>query len=157
MSSFAEVAGYFVSPFLWAGAWLAVKITIISMAVGLALGLGLALLRMSPSRLLSLPAWFYIWVVRGTPQLLQLVFIFDALPAIGLKFDSFTTAVIGFSLNQAAFSPKCCGAASCRSIPSKASPQAPSAWAGSSPSGGSFSRRRCVRSYRPSPTIRSAC
>ncbi len=104
MSSFAEVAGYFVSPFLWAGAWLAVKITVVSMAVGLALGLGLALLRMSPSRLLNLPAWFYIWIVRGTPQLLQLVFIFDALPAIGLKFDSFTTAVIGFSLNQAAFS-----------------------------------------------------
>ena len=104
MSSFAEVAGYFVSPFLWAGAWLAVKITVVSMAVGLTLGLGLALARMSPSRLLNGPAWFYIWVVRGTPQLLQLVFIFDALPAIGLKFDSFTTAVIGFSLNQAAFS-----------------------------------------------------
>jgi polar amino acid transport system permease protein len=104
MSSLAEVAGYFVSPFLWAGAWLAVKITVISMALGLVLGLGLALLRMSPSRLFNLPAWIYIWVVRGTPQLLQLVFIFDALPAIGLKFDSFTTAVIGFSLNQAAFS-----------------------------------------------------
>jgi polar amino acid transport system permease protein len=86
------------------GAWLAVKITVVSMALGLVLGLGLALLRMSPSRLFNLPAWIYIWVVRGTPQLLQLVFIFDALPAIGLKFDSFTTAVIGFSLNQAAFS-----------------------------------------------------
>ena len=43
MSSFAEVAGYFVSPFLWAGAWLAVKITVISMVLGFALGLGLAL------------------------------------------------------------------------------------------------------------------
>ncbi|MEO0764169.1 MAG: amino acid ABC transporter permease, partial [Pseudomonadota bacterium] len=49
-------------------------------------------------------AWFYIWVMRGTPQLLQLVFIFDALPFIGIRLDSFTTAVIGFSLNQAAFS-----------------------------------------------------
>jgi polar amino acid transport system permease protein len=37
-------------------------------------------------------------------QLLQLVFIYDALPLIGLKFDSFTTAVIGFALNEAAFS-----------------------------------------------------
>jgi polar amino acid transport system permease protein len=43
-------------------------------------------------------------MVRGTPQLLQLVFIYDALPLIGLKFDSFTTAVVGFALNEAAFS-----------------------------------------------------
>jgi polar amino acid transport system permease protein len=49
-------------------------------------------------------SWFYIWFVRGTPQLLQLVFIFDVLPHIGLRFDSFATAVIGFALNEAAFS-----------------------------------------------------
>ena len=41
--------------------------------------------------------------MRGTPLLLQLVFVFDALPRIGIKFDSFTTAVIGFALNEAAF------------------------------------------------------
>jgi len=104
MNALSEVAGYFVSPFLWEGAFLAVKITVISMAVGLVLGLGLALARLSSLRVLNVGAWLYIWVVRGTPQLLQLVFIFDALPAIGLKFDSFMTAVIGFSLNQAAFS-----------------------------------------------------
>jgi polar amino acid transport system permease protein len=104
MNALAQVAGYFASPYLWQGALLAVKITVIAMAVGLVLGLGLALARLSHSRVLSMTAWVYIWVVRGTPQLLQLVFIFDALPAIGLKFDSFLTAVIGFSLNQAAFS-----------------------------------------------------
>ena len=49
-------------------------------------------------------AWFYIWFVRGTPLLLQLVFIFDVLPSIGLTFSTFTTAVLGFSLNEAAFS-----------------------------------------------------
>ena len=42
--------------------------------------------------------------MRGTPQLLQLVFIFDALPAMGIRLDSFTTAVVGFALNEAAFS-----------------------------------------------------
>jgi polar amino acid transport system permease protein len=98
-----EVLSYFTSDFLWAGAVLAIQITAVSMTIGLALGLVLALMRISEIRALSLAAWFYIWVVRGTPLLLQLVFVFDALPLIGLKFGSFTTAVIGFSLNQAAF------------------------------------------------------
>jgi len=61
-------------------------------------------MRLSRSKGLSGAAWGYIWFVRGTPQLLQLVFIFDALPLIGLRFDEFTTAVIGFAFNHAAFS-----------------------------------------------------
>lgn len=47
--------------------------------------------------------WFYIWFMRGTPLILQLVFLYDALPAVGIRLDSFTTAVIGFTLNEAAF------------------------------------------------------
>ena len=98
-----EVLGYFGSDFLWTGALIAVEITAISMSIGLLLGLALAIMRMSPIRVVSWAAWFYTWSVRGTPLLLQLVFIFDALPLIGLKFGSFTTAIVGFSLNQAAF------------------------------------------------------
>jgi polar amino acid transport system permease protein len=103
MNSAIDVLSYFTADFLWAGALLAVQITAISMVIGLALGLALALMRISDTRAVSAIAWFYIWVMRGTPLLLQLVFFFDALPLIGLKFDSFTTAIIGFSLNQAAF------------------------------------------------------
>jgi len=103
MSWPAEVAEYFTSGFLWAGAVLAIQITAASMTIGLTLGLVLALMRMSEFRVVSSLAWSYIWLMRGTPLLLQLVFIFDALPLIGLKFGSFSTAVIGFSLNQAAF------------------------------------------------------
>ncbi|GAB5376559.1 MAG: amino acid ABC transporter permease/ATP-binding protein [Acuticoccus sp.] len=99
-----EIWGYFTSPFLWTGAWLAVKITVLGMVFGLCLGLGLALMRLSDVAAMRGTAWVYIWFMRGTPQLLQLVFIFDALPTIGLKLDSFTTAAIGFALNEAAFS-----------------------------------------------------
>jgi polar amino acid transport system permease protein len=63
----------------------------------------LALLRLAPFGIIRSAAWVYIWFVRGTPLLLQLVFIYDVLPAIGIKLDTFTTAVIGFSLNEAAF------------------------------------------------------
>jgi polar amino acid transport system permease protein len=68
------------------------------------LGLVLALMRLSPVLPVSGAAWFYIWFVRGTPQLLQLVFLYDALPIVGIKLDTFATAVIGFALNEAAFS-----------------------------------------------------
>jgi polar amino acid transport system permease protein len=101
---FKELIGYVGSPFLLGGAWVAVKITLMAMSIGLVLGLGLALMRLSRFKAVNSAAWGYIWFVRGTPQLLQLVFIFDALPLIGLRFDEITTAVIGFALNEAAFS-----------------------------------------------------
>ncbi len=100
----SDFASYTVSAFLWDGALLAVEITAVAMTCGLLLGLGLALMRLSRFRFVRMVAGFYIFVTRGTPQLLQLVFIFDALPYIGLKLDSFSTAVIGFALNEAAFS-----------------------------------------------------
>jgi polar amino acid transport system permease protein len=99
-----QYLSYVFSPFLLQGAVLAVEIAALSIVVGLLLGLGLALLRLSRHPALRGVAWFYIWFMRGTPLLLQLVFIFDVLPSIGLTLDTFTTAVVGFSLNEAAFS-----------------------------------------------------
>jgi polar amino acid transport system permease protein len=95
---------YMASPFLLRGALLAIKIAALAMVLGLLLGLVLALLRLSRHPAIRGSAWAYIWFVRGTPLLLQLVFIFDVLPSIGLTFSTFTTAVLGFSLNEAAFS-----------------------------------------------------
>jgi polar amino acid transport system permease protein len=99
-----EFLTYLASPFLLRGALLALKIAALAMVLGLLLGLVLALLRLSRHAAIRGAAWFYIWFVRGTPLLLQLVFIFDVLPSIGLTFSTFTTAVLGFSLNEAAFS-----------------------------------------------------
>ena len=95
---------YVVSPFLLKGALLAIEIAAVAMVVGLFLGLLLALMRLARNRVVSGVAWTYIWFIRGTPLLLQLVFIFDVLPAVGLTLDTFTTAVLGFALNEAAFS-----------------------------------------------------
>jgi polar amino acid transport system permease protein len=99
-----EFLSYLSSPFLLEGAWLAVKITVLGMALGTAGGLALALARISSVKAVSGAARGYIWLMRGTPLLLQLVFIFDALPLVGWRLDPFTTAVIGFALNEAAFS-----------------------------------------------------
>ncbi|MDQ0391342.1 amino acid ABC transporter permease/ATP-binding protein [Labrys monachus] len=99
-----DLLSYATEPFLLQGAWVAVEIAALAMVGGVVLGLGLALLRLSHLSVVRNAAWFYIWFVRGTPQLLQLVFIYDALPAFGIRFGTFTTAVIGFALNEAAFS-----------------------------------------------------
>jgi polar amino acid transport system permease protein len=97
------VLSYLTSPFLLQGALLAIEISLVSLILGLLLGLMLALMRLAPFSIVRGAAWVYIWFVRGTPLLLQLVFIYDVLPAIGIKLNTFTTAVIGFSLNEAAF------------------------------------------------------
>ncbi len=99
-----EFWSYVTAPFLLEGALLAVQITTLATGIGVAAGLALALMRMSSLKILNRTAWTYIWFIRGTPLLLQLVFVFDALPLIGIKLDPFATAVIAFALNEAAFS-----------------------------------------------------
>jgi polar amino acid transport system permease protein len=101
---FVAILYYATLPFLLQGALIALEISVLAMAGGLVLGLGLALMRLSNFAPIRMFAWTYIWFVRGTPQLLQLVFIYDALPSFGITLDTFTTAVLGFALNEAAFS-----------------------------------------------------
>ena len=98
-----EFLGYLVSPFLLSGALLSLQIAAVSLLGGLAFGLVLALMRLSRFRPVSAVAWVYIWFIRGTPLLLQLVFLFDVIPAIGIKLDPVSTAMVGFALNEAAF------------------------------------------------------
>ena len=45
----------------------------------------------------------YIWVMRGTPLLLQLIFIYYVLPSIGIRLDRVPAAIIAFTLNYAAY------------------------------------------------------
>ncbi|HZC94896.1 MAG TPA: amino acid ABC transporter permease/ATP-binding protein [Bradyrhizobium sp.] len=98
-----EVLSYVFSSFLIDGAVTALKVAALALVGGLILGLMLALMRLSPLAPVRGAAWLYIWFIRGTPLILQLVFLYDALPAIGIRLDSFTTAVLGFTLNEAAF------------------------------------------------------
>lgn len=98
-----EIVEYFSSSYLLTGLWIAIKITAVAMVAGLVLGLVLAMMRLSSIRAISGIAWVYIWIMRGTPILLQLIFIYDALPRFGIRLDPIPTAMIGFALNEAAF------------------------------------------------------
>ena len=80
------------------------KVTAVALILGLAIGLALALLRLSPRRFLSWPAGFVIEVFRTTPPLVQLFWFFFALPLIaGIEMTPFAAAVVTFSIQSAAF------------------------------------------------------
>jgi len=75
----------------------------ITMAVSPIGGFFIALGRISRHRVVSSVFWFYIWIFRGTPLLLQLFFIYYGLPSLGITFDPFTAAVLGLGLNYSAY------------------------------------------------------
>lgn len=80
------------------------KITGTALVFGVALGLVLALLRLSQHRLASWPAGFVIEVFRTTPPLVQLFWFFFALPLIvGIEMTPFMAAAVTFSIQSAAF------------------------------------------------------
>src|SRR5688572_775673 len=80
------------------------KVTVLALAFGVALGLVLALMRLSHRRWASWPAGFVIEVFRTTPPLVQLFWFFFALPLIvGIEMTPFLAAVVTFSIQSAAF------------------------------------------------------
>ena len=90
-------------PLFVAGVWMTARLALLSMLLGLPIGLLLALARVQPSRWLSIPAAIYVEVVRGTPLLVQILFIYFVLPAFGLFLPAFTSGVIALTLNSAAY------------------------------------------------------
>src|SRR4028119_1466085 len=72
--------------------------------LGIVLGLVLALMKIGRSRLLSAPAQVYIDVFRGTPLLVQIIFIYFATPNIGIRIESlFFAGLVALTLNSAAY------------------------------------------------------
>lgn len=90
-------------PYIMQGIGYTLFISLTSMVFGLILSLFLALARMSANPLLRWTARTYISFFRGVPILIILFMIYFALPSVGLEFNAVTAAVIGFSLNSAAY------------------------------------------------------
>ena len=90
-------------PLLRAGILFTVPLTLLSFALGLAVGFIAAITRLFGPAPLSTIVKFYVWVIRGTPLLVQLFLIFYGLPSIGIVLDAFPAALIGFTLNVGAY------------------------------------------------------
>jgi polar amino acid transport system permease protein len=103
------------------GAWNTLQLTIWAMVLGVALGVVLAIMRLSPNPVFTSVSWIYLWIFRGTPVYVQLVF-WGLVPTLykniqlGIPFGPslfhlniqalsiyFTLAVIGLGLNEAAY------------------------------------------------------
>ncbi|HHQ4573051.1 amino acid ABC transporter permease [Aeromonas allosaccharophila] len=91
-------------PLLSAGLIFTVPLTLITFVLGILLGLLVALARLYGPTPLVVLVRFYVWLIRGTPLLVQLFLIFYGLPSAGIVLDAFTAAVIGFTLNIGAYS-----------------------------------------------------
>jgi polar amino acid transport system permease protein len=88
------------------GASVTMQMFFITLVLSLPLGLVLALARLSKYKPLSFLVETYIWLMRGTPLMLQLLFVYYALPLIpyvGITLPDFAAAIVAFVLNYAAY------------------------------------------------------
>lgn len=79
------------------------QVFFITLALALPMGLLLALARISGIKVLSFIVEVYIWLMRGTPLMLQLLFVYFALPSMGILLPDFAAALLAFTLNYAAY------------------------------------------------------
>ena len=80
-----------------------IPLTIISFTFALIIAIVTALVQFAHIKGLKQIARFYIWVIRGTPLLVQLFVVFYGLPSIGILLDPFPAAIIVFSINEGAY------------------------------------------------------
>jgi polar amino acid transport system permease protein len=85
------------------GAWITLWITVVSLFFGILVGLVVALLQENKSRVLSGAAIAYLWLFRGTPALLQIIFVFNVLPQFGITLSNFESGVVALSMNEGAY------------------------------------------------------
>lgn len=90
-------------PDLWTGTKITVFLTFASMALALAMGLFLALARLSHRRSVAGPAAVFVELIRGSPLLLQLFYIFYVFPFFGLRLSNVVAGILGLAINYAAY------------------------------------------------------
>ena len=95
VDSFPKLLGY--------GIRVTVPLTIFSFAIALAVALVVALIQYANVKVLRQVCRFYIWIVRGTPLLVQLYIVFFGLPGIGIKLDAFIAAMLVIGFNEGAY------------------------------------------------------
>jgi polar amino acid transport system permease protein len=94
---------YLFSGFLLEGVWTTIWLSVVVMVLGLAMGLCAALMRMSRYPVLQRIAGVYLWLIRGTPLLVQLIVIYTGLPQIGIRLNVIQSALLGLSVNEGAY------------------------------------------------------
>ena len=95
VSSFPRLLGYFLR--------VSIPLTVFSFLLALVISVIVAMLQYAKVPVLRQLCRFYIWVVRGTPLLVQLYLVFYGLPSLGVVLNAFPCAVLVFGLNEGAY------------------------------------------------------
>ena len=85
------------------GLTMTIPLTVISFSLALVIAVVAAMVQFANVKVFKQIARFYIWVVRGTPLLVQLYVIFYGLPNLGIMLEPFPSAVLVFSINEGAY------------------------------------------------------
>ena len=90
-------------PLLFKAALVTIQASFFSVIFGTILGIMVGALRVTPNRFISGIAASYIYVIRGTPLLIQLFLIYFGLPSLGIYFSAFASGVLGLSINSSGY------------------------------------------------------
>lgn len=90
-------------PYLLQGAIMTIKITSLSVAVGIAIGIFGGLMRVSKNPILYWLSTVYVEVIRGTPLLVQIFIVYFGLPSLGLRLTPYLSAVSALGINSGAY------------------------------------------------------
>lgn len=100
-NAWSQYASYL--PVLARGALVTIQLSFVSMLFAMGLGLIVALIRLYAPQPFSGFALIYVELVRGTPLLIQLFFIYYGLPNLGIKLDPYLAAIISLAMNYSAY------------------------------------------------------
>ena len=92
-----------IIPQMLEGSIVTAQVFLTTIVLSIPLGVLLSLGRVSSITLLQKVIGLYVWLLRGTPLMLQLFFVYYALPAVGIRLDDFEAALVAFVLNYAAY------------------------------------------------------
>ena len=102
LATFVEHAQDFL-PILLKGAVVTVEVTVLSFLLSSVIGLGLALMRLSPIKAVSAAGATIVNIIRGLPIIVQLFYIYFVLPDIGIQLTAFQAGVIGLGIAYSAY------------------------------------------------------
>lgn len=85
------------------GLRMTLPLTVIAFSIAMVIATVVALIQFANVKVLTPLCRFYIWVIRGTPLLVQLFVVFYGLPNMGVTLDAFPAAVLVFSINEGAY------------------------------------------------------
>ena len=90
-------------PILLEGCVVTLQISFFALLLGMIFGIAGALCRISANRALNSLAFMYVWVIRGTPVMVQLFILYFGLPQLGIKLPSMVAGVLGLAINTGAY------------------------------------------------------